>query len=172
MDNTSLLWNAGMRKLGELIKGIDVAMLTTMDESGYLHSRPMATQRADFDGDLWFFTKLETAKVHEIDQDQRVNVSYADVNAHRFISVSGGAKLVADAKKAEELWSPLLKTWFPDGPRDPSLRLVKVQVEHAEYWDAPAGQMAVIAGFVRASITGQATEPGKLGENKKLDLAG
>jgi general stress protein 26 len=30
-------------KVGELIAGIEIAMLTTVDESGELHSRPMYT---------------------------------------------------------------------------------------------------------------------------------
>ncbi|RYD97139.1 MAG: pyridoxamine 5'-phosphate oxidase, partial [Sphingobacteriales bacterium] len=32
------------------------SMLTTLDESGALHSRPMAMMDIEFDGDLWFFT--------------------------------------------------------------------------------------------------------------------
>lgn len=42
--------------LRELIKDIDMAMLTTATEEG-LVSRPMKTQEVEFDGDLWFFTK-------------------------------------------------------------------------------------------------------------------
>lgn len=51
--------------LRELIKDIDTAMLTTVTEEG-LVSRPMKTQEVEFDGDLWFFTKKETAKYEEI----------------------------------------------------------------------------------------------------------
>ena len=43
-----------IKKLGELIKDIRIAMLTTVDEDGSLRSRPMATQDAEFDGVLWF----------------------------------------------------------------------------------------------------------------------
>ncbi|RKJ18325.1 general stress protein, partial [Butyricicoccus sp. 1XD8-22] len=45
--------------LKELIKDIDIAMLTTATEEG-LVSRPMKTQEVEFDGDLWFFTKKDT----------------------------------------------------------------------------------------------------------------
>ena len=53
-------------KLGELIKDIRVAMLTTVDNEGRLHSRPMATQQTEFDGTLWFFTDSDSVKVHEL----------------------------------------------------------------------------------------------------------
>ena len=46
-----------IEKVRDLIKGIKIAMLTTVNPTdGSLHSRPMATQEAEFDGDLWFFT--------------------------------------------------------------------------------------------------------------------
>src|SRR5689334_858328 len=58
--------NQDVKKLGELIKDIKFAMLTTVEPDGSLHSRPMATQEVEFDGDLWFFTGASTAKVDEV----------------------------------------------------------------------------------------------------------
>jgi general stress protein 26 len=43
-----------IQKLAELMKGIRFAMLTTVEEDGTLHSRPMTTQDTEFDGDLCF----------------------------------------------------------------------------------------------------------------------
>src|SRR4051794_36880024 len=74
-----------MKKLGSLIKDIRVAMLTTVDEEGHLHSRPMATQETEFDGTLWFFTRADSPKVGEIDREQRVNVSYADSHRRHYV---------------------------------------------------------------------------------------
>ena len=54
-----------VKKLAELIKGIKVAMLTTVCADGSLRSRPMVTQDKEFDGTLWFFTPAESPKVHE-----------------------------------------------------------------------------------------------------------
>ena len=70
--------NSDVQKLGELIKGIRVAMLTTVDSEGCLHSRPMATQDAEFDGTLWFFTEADSLKIHELERDRHVNLSYAN----------------------------------------------------------------------------------------------
>ena len=67
-----------IQKLGELIKDIRIAMLTTALPNGSLRSRPMATQDTEFDGTLWFFTGVESGKVHEIEDDQHVNLSYAE----------------------------------------------------------------------------------------------
>jgi hypothetical protein len=43
---------ADVEKLAELIKDIEYAMLTTAMPDGSLRSRPMATQKAPFDGTL------------------------------------------------------------------------------------------------------------------------
>lgn len=44
-------------ELARLMKKIDIAMLTTTGPNGYLVSRPLSTQAAEFDGErVWFFT--------------------------------------------------------------------------------------------------------------------
>lgn len=155
-----------IEKLNELIKDVGIAMLTTMD-GGVLRSRPMQTQKFEFDGDLWFFTGKNTHKADEIELDNRVNVSYAAPDDNTYVSVSGVASIVQDKAKIEELWNPILKAWFPEGLDDPNLRLMKVSVEQAEYWDATSSTIIQIAGFVKALVTGQRADGG---ENKKITL--
>jgi general stress protein 26 len=156
-----------VRKLGELIKDIKVGMLTTEDIDGTLRSRPMATQEAEFDGDLWFFTSVDAPKADEVERDRHVNVSYADPNDNRYISVSGSAQVIRDKSKTKELWSPIYKAWFPKGPDDPDLALLKVHVEKAEYWDAPSSTLVQIAGFVKALATGEHYQGS---EHEKINL--
>ena len=157
-----------IKKMGEMIKDIRFAMLTTAMPDGTLRSRPMATQQAEFDGDLWFFTGQSTAKVDEIQQDQHVNISYANPDDNRYVSVSGRARLVRDQQKMKELWNPMFKAWFPDGLDDPDLVLLKVDVTQAEYWDSPSSKMVQLAGLVKALATGQRADD--IGENEKLQL--
>lgn len=153
-------------KLKEMLEGIDFCMLTTID-GGQLRSRPMSTQEFEFDGDLWFFTRDNTHKADEISKDPRVNVAYSKPDDNRYVSVSGTAEIVKDRAKMEELWSPVLKAWFPDGLEDPNICLLKVAVEQAEYWDAPSSTIVQLFGMAKAIATG--TEM-SYGENKKIDL--
>ncbi len=155
-----------IEKIKELTEGIDFCMLTTID-GGHLRSRPMSTQEFEFDGDLWFFTSDNTHKVSEIDKDNRVNVAYSKPDDNNYLSVSGRAEVVRDRAKIEELWSPVLKAWFPEGKDDPHLCLLKVSVEQAEYWDAPSSTIVQLFGMVKAIATGQEAD---YGENKKISL--
>ena len=159
--------NESIKKLAEMIKGIRVTMMTTVEEDGSLRSRPMATQQTEFDGNLWFFTGASSPKIDEVQQDQHVNLSYADPDSNRYVSLSGTAKLVSDKQKAKELWNPFVKAWFPKGLDDPELALLKVTIDSAEYWDSPSSKMVQLAGLAKALITGK---PIKGGENEKLDL--
>ncbi len=165
MDSKSENYN--VKKLGEMIKDIRVAMLTTTEKDGTLRSRPMMTQEEEFDGDLWFITSAVSPKVNESENMNYVNVSYSKPEDERFVSVSGTAELVRDREKIRELWSPAYKSWFPEGENDPDLALLRVNVEEAEYWDANSGKMVQIAGFVKALAGGQNYPPV---ENQKLDF--
>lgn len=155
-----------IKKLNDLIKEIDFAMLTTID-GGHLRSRPMQTQDFEFNGDLWFFTSSRTHKTEEIEKDNRVNVSYASPATNTYVSVSGTAEIVKDKAKIDEYWNDILKAWFPEGKDSPDLVLLKVAVEQAEYWDAPSSTIVQIAGFVKAMVTGERADGG---ENRKIDL--
>jgi len=155
-----------IEKLKELTEGIDFCMMTTID-SGHLRSRPMSTQVAEFDGEVWFFTRDNSHKIAEIEKDSRVCLGYANPDDSTYISVSGRAEMTHDRSKMEELWSPILKAWFPDGLDDPNICLMKVTVEQAEYWEASSGKLVQLFGFVKALATGQEAD---YGENRKLDL--
>lgn len=157
-------------KLREMIKDIDLCMLTTVDESNDLHSRPMSTNGdVDESGNIWFFTSSNSHKASEIERNPNVNVSFIDSDQQHYISVSGTAELVRDKAKIKELWKPVLKAWFPDGPDQSDVALLKVNLKKAEYWDTPSSTVAQAISFVSAIFSGEQVE---LGENKKLDGLG
>ncbi|HET9527751.1 MAG TPA: pyridoxamine 5'-phosphate oxidase family protein [Pyrinomonadaceae bacterium] len=154
-------------KLREMIKDIDLCMLTTIDESDDLHSRPMSLNGdVDDEGNLWFFTSSNSHKASEIERTPNVNVSFIDTRKQQYVSISGAAELVHDRQKIKELWKPVLKAWFPDGPDQADVALLKVKVKKAEYWDGPSSTIAQAISFVSAILTGKQVE---MGENKKLN---
>jgi general stress protein 26 len=157
---------ADIAKVAELIKDIKIAMLTTAEGDGTLRSRPMAAQKEAFDGTLWFFTQVNSGKVSEIEAERHVNVNYSDAGNQRYVSVSGRGTVLQDRAKAEHLWSPVLKAWFPQGLEDPTLALLRVDVAEVEYWEAPHGAVVRLAGFVKAIATGERYEAGEHGRVK------
>ena len=159
-----------IEKVAKLIKGIRFAMITTVGRGGTLRSRPMTTQNQPFDGTLWFFADGDSHLIHEADNNPRVNVSYADVKSNRFVSVSGRAAVVRDKDQIKAMWNPEVKAWFPKGPADPRIALLRVAVSQVEYWDAPSSKMVVLYEYAKAMVTGR--RPQGFAEHKTVKLNG
>jgi len=157
--------------LWELIKDIRFGMLTHRHANGMLHAHPLTTQNKALDesAQLYFFISRKSELAQRLQQDGNVNVAYADPGEDSYVSLSGQATLTDDQDKKEELWSPLARSWFPAGVRDPDLALLEVRIHHAEYWDVKESKMVQLFKMAKAAITGE--PPRKLGEHKELHMS-
>ncbi|AXC15238.1 general stress protein [Acidisarcina polymorpha] len=155
-----------LSKINGLIKNIRIAMLTTAAPDGSLHSRPMATQNSEFTGELWFLTRDDSGKVFDIHHDAHVSLTYSD-GKHTYVALTGLGSVSRDQAKINELWNAMYMAWFPQGKEDPEIRVLRVRIDSAEYWDAPSN--AVVRNFqiLLAAVTaGQS----KVGENESVSL--
>jgi general stress protein 26 len=153
------------RKVAELLEDQRIAVFTTTAPDGTLMSRPMALQEVEFDGDLWFFASRSSRKVAHVTANPQVNV--ATVGSSSWVSLTGHAVVIDDLAKKKDLWSPVVEAWFPDGPEDPDVVLLRVDAASAEYWDSPGGRLASVISFAKAKLTGQAYDGG---ENETVRL--
>jgi general stress protein 26 len=158
-----------LKKLSELIRDIRVAMLTTLTPSGLLHSRPMVTQVGSADGCLWFFTADDSPKTDEITQVHQVSVTYSDPTNQRYVVITGRARVVHDKSKARELWHPMVETWFPAGLDDPTLALLEVTPDTAEYWDAPSGALVRLLDVAKSAA--RLPHPEAMGDHGKINFS-
>jgi len=138
-----------LSELWDTIKGIEFAMLTTIDaRDGMMRSRPMTTASKDLDdGCLWFFSKLSSPKMADIDDRSGVNLTFTRPCSSTFVSVSGSAEVVTDAEKIKKLWNPIMSAYFKTGTEDPDLGLFKVTIKKAEHWDVNGGTLAYLANI-------------------------
>ena len=156
-------------KIADLISDHRVALLTTIDDDGTPWSRPMGLQDQEaFDGSLYFFARADSEKMDHIARNAKVNVAFSKPSDQEYISMAGVATVLNDRQKIQDLWSPSVRAWFPDGPDDDELRLIRVDVDRAEYWDSPASVVVHAIGIVRAAVTGEPADD--LGENEQVDL--
>lgn len=123
------------KMLADVMKDIDICMMTTVGAYGHLHSRPMSNNReVEWDGDTWFFSYADSSQVKEIEREANVNLAYTLPDDIVFVSVTGKAEIVRNDGKKKELWYDGLKRWFPDGPEDNKVVLIKVAGKRAYYW--------------------------------------
>lgn len=155
-------------KVHELIKDVNFAMLVTRGPDDRMHARPMSTSKAEFDGTLWFFADIRSGKIRDLEADPKVLVTYADESDNAYVSITGRGSAVQDRAKIKELWSAGAKAWFPNGPEDPNVALIRVDVEDAEYWDSPSGTLVTLYGYAKSLATGK--PPTEVAENKSVKL--
>jgi general stress protein 26 len=140
----------GREKIIEVVKGIHIAMMTTIAEDGSMSSRPMAVQDKPFDGTLWFLTRNTSDKIDEIAQDQHITLTFAENSSSKYLSLKGRASVNEDRAKIKDLWNPMYKAWFP-------------KVHEGNYWEATSGKMIMMAKYAYAAATGKKVEIGEAG---------
>jgi general stress protein 26 len=141
-----------LTRVCELIKDIRVVMLSTIEDSGDLVSRPMTALEMDAAGAIWFFTDIRSTKVAQL---RRVNLACADADTASYLSLSGHGEISGDAEHIKDLWSPMAKPWFPDGPDSEHLVLLKFVPTAAEYWDAPSSKMVRLFALAASIVSGK-----------------
>ena len=154
--------------IAKLIEDIDITMFTTVGSEGYLVSRPLSTQKAQFDGEkVWFFVAGDSPKVAEIERNSKVNLAYASKGRNTYVSMAGDAYVNNDPVKIEAFWNDALKAYFPRGINDPKLTLIEVAVRTAEFWDGPGSLIGKAIAFAVARVT---RRDDAMGENRIVDL--
>lgn len=146
--------SADGQKIQELVDGIPIAMLTTRGPHG-LCGRPLAVQRVDDDGTIWF---LVDRHADWVDPDVvEANVAFADTTT--WVSVAGQVTLLTDRATLDDLGDPVTDTWFEDGAEPVALR---VQVDHADWWSAP-GRLRQVLELAGAKLTRHQPDMGERG---------
>jgi general stress protein 26 len=153
------------RRAVEIAQDARFCMVTSTAPDGALHARPMTPQQVTDDLEAWFFISRSSEHAADLVARPRVNLSFQ--GSGDWLSVAGKAAIVDDRRLAEEMWNPVVDAWFPDGPGDPDVVLLRVAAESAEYWKAPGGRVASVLSFVKAKLNGRPLE----GESGAFDVA-
>lgn len=152
----NLVQQEAIKKLQELAAEIDTCLFcTNLKTDDGSTSRPMSTQKVDDNGDIWFFSAKDSDKNKEIQKDSRVQLFYAHPGKSSYMVVNGTASISTDRQKIEELWSPLVKTWFKEGKDDPAVTLLKISNINAYYWDTKGSKMINFFKMVASVATGK-----------------
>nr|BFD66048.1 hypothetical protein HAGR004_10700 [Bdellovibrio sp. HAGR004] len=143
-------YTAEMEKVDHLIKGFPVTMMTFLSDNNKLCSFPLVTQDLDFDGSLWFLISKNSPKYQELQKHGDVNLTYSD--KHKCVSINGTVEFTEDRDLVRELWQKPHEAWFPQGPRDPNIQLMKVHVQTVEYWESYTSPIYKMIEFVRTAL--------------------
>jgi general stress protein 26 len=158
--------NDHIERVWGIIEKAGVCMLTTQFAGG-LRARPLEA-RPDRDAGLIFFvTDIHSAKEDEIEASPEVGLVFIDSKDNAYLSITGRARVVRDADKIKAAWKKTDEVWWPGGPSDPDVCVLRIEPSTAELWDGPSSTVVTAFEFAKAKLTGE--EP-NLGENRKVTV--
>jgi len=165
IDDKELLHGAEARtKVRELLQGFSIAFMVTV-EDGVATARPLGIvgDSTRFSGTLWFITDARSRKVRAITSGAPTSLIFENHEQGTYLYLTGHATIVEDRGRLKELYTPVQRTWFPDGPDDPHITLVRFDAEHADYWDGHGGWLRLSLAFLKAMVTGTPGASGNAG---------
>lgn len=160
-----------LARIADLVRRIGVGMLGTRARDGHWVTRPVEVRLCDdaFAGEVWILTRASSHKVAEIRAHPQVNIALASARRNAYLSLSGTATVRRDRRRIARLWTPMQRVYYPLGPDDPDLTVVRVRIASAERWEGPAGRVGQAVRVAFAAIT---RDPSAMGDNRTVRLTG
>ncbi|EPE96431.1 pyridoxamine 5'-phosphate oxidase-like FMN-binding protein [Rhizobium grahamii CCGE 502] len=151
-------------KVWDLAEKIGFCMLTTQTGAD-LRARPMSAYAERMENAVYFLTDGASHKDEEIASCPNVCLAFADPKGQKYVSLSGTAEMQNDREKIRELWATPAKAWW-DSPDDPSIRILKVTPNFAEFWDSPGTVMS----YIKMAAAAVGSSRPDMGENVKVTM--
>lgn len=145
---------AAVAKIKELVAAAKNCFFTTTSATGETGgTRPMNVRRVDDDGTLWFLSASDSSQNRELAADPAVRLYFQGSPHSDFLHLSGRAATSTDRATIEELWEPVLRTWFTGGVDDPRITVIRFTPTAGYYWDTKHGTaVAYVKMLVGAAV--------------------
>lgn len=146
-------------KVRALLPSFKAAMLVTTGADGEVHARPLAPAGSPeaFSGVFWFFVDDRSLKAHEAAGGANVSLLFQNDKDNVYLHLRGRGRVGRELSKMHQLYSPALRTWFPQGLDDPHLVLITVEVDSGVYWQVHGGRLRAAAALATSLVTGTPT---------------
>jgi general stress protein 26 len=107
----------------------------TPSASDGIHARvvePIAAAPDDEDWIISFATSARSRKAAEIERAGRLTLGYERHSDHSYVALYGRAVLVVERSAIRARWREPWRLYFPGGPEDPNLIIVRLAVDRIE----------------------------------------
>ena len=123
------------------------------------HASPMALQGVCDQGNLYFLSSSESNKNHDIQQDDRVALSFSNGGKYEYLTLYGNASILTDKPTIEKYWTDFANAWF-EGKDDPRVTILKVTPFDGHYWETKNGKIVSAIKTVFSAVTGSGNDDG------------
>ena len=148
--------NEAAKRIQEMTEEAENCFFCTSEKAGESNGvRPMSVKKADYQGRLWFLSASDSHKNMEIKADPQVRILLQSAKHAGFLMLEGHATISRDQKQIDELWNPIMKTWFTEGKDDPRITVICVTPTDGYYWDNKHGSLVAATKMVIGAAIGK-----------------
>lgn len=152
----NLIGKEGVEKIKELVdKASSCFFCTDMEHNKSFETRPMAPQKVDDQGTIWFLSAKDSHKNLELQEDPKAQLLFQGSSYSHFLSLYGRVVISQDKNKIHELWEPTMKTWFTEGEDDPRITVLEFRPTEGHYWDTKNGIAVASVKRLFGAIVGE-----------------
>lgn len=154
------------QRIWQLLEETGAGMLTTKFADG-LRARPLEPRPDRGAGVIYFITDVRGLKDDEIEAAPDVCFTLTNHKEKAYLSLTARASVLRDPVLAAKFWKSTDDVWWPGGPGDPNVLVLRLEPLRAELWDGPASSVVAAYEFAKARATG---EKPNLGEKRKVTV--
>ncbi|MDZ4374193.1 MAG: pyridoxamine 5'-phosphate oxidase family protein [Phenylobacterium sp.] len=132
---------------------------------GKHHFQPMTAFVERDTGTLWFFTKRDSDLARDVAAGADAAFIFQDRKLHT--CMDGRITAVDDRERIDRFWNVHVAAWYPDGKDDPSLTLLRLDVNEAAVWLTEAGPIRYAFEVARANLGGTTPD---IGERRDVNV--
>lgn len=163
----NLAGQEALDKIKELAKAAGSCFFCTEMQTGKpFDTRPMAAEEIDDEGNFWFLSANDSHKNKELEADPAAQLLFQGSAYSDFMSLYGRCTISKDKQKIDELWDPMMKTWFTKGKDDPRITVLKFTPTEGYYWDTKHGMAVALVKRAYGAIKGETYDDSLEGEIK------
>lgn len=144
-----------IEKVKQLVEKAGTCFFCTSIQAGRpFITRPMAAQKTDDEGNIYFLSASDSNHNAEIEDDPMVQLLFQGSSYDSFLTIYGEAIISTDKNVIKELWNPMMKTWFTEGIDDPRITVIQVAAQEGYYWDTKHGKLVSFIKRLAGAATG------------------
>ncbi|AXR06034.1 pyridoxamine 5'-phosphate oxidase family protein [Salinimonas sediminis] len=126
------------------------------------HAEPMRAQLdKEANSEFWFYT----TKTNRIAEGGKAMVHFSSKGHDVFACIRGTLVTETRQEIIDKYWSNPVEAWYDKGKDDPSLLMLRLELDDAEIWQADPG----FKGMFKM-MTGKTIEPDEMGDHDRVNL--
>ena len=163
----NLLGKDGVDKIKELVdKASTCFFCTAIETDKSFETRPMAPQKVDNNGTIWFLSAKNSHKNLELQENPKAQLLFQGSSYSNYLSLYGKVVISQDKAKIHELWEPTMKTWFTEGEEDARITVLEFIPTEGHYWDTKNGIAVASVKRLFGAIVGETYDDSIQGDIK------